>query len=146
MLQDFLVGGVAQGYLPQVVVVHELVEEVGTEHDGLRNLNGGILKLVQFRMTLDDVVQECQTTAFSSQRTFANTGEVGIAVELQTVEDGHHTDVLHATVLDDGIKDNLTVGIDILQLVPRHGLQELRHGEDGTGTEPAAHVVASDVA
>ena len=29
--------------------------------------------------------------------------------------------------------------------MPRHRLQELRYGEDGTGTEPAAHVVARDV-
>ena len=29
--------------------------------------------------------------------------------------------------------------------MPRNGFQELGHGEDGTGTEPAAHVVAADV-
>ena len=145
VLQDFLVGGIAQGNAPQVVLVHELVEEVGTEHDGLRYLDGGILKLVQLGMALDDVVQKRQATALAAQRALADAGEVGVAVELQTVEDSHDTDVLHAAILHDGVEDNLAVGVDILQLVPRNGLQELRHGEDGARTEPAAHVVARDV-
>ena len=70
---------------------------------------------------------------------------MGITVELQTVEDSHDADVLHAAVLHDGIEDNLSVGIDILQLVPRYRLQKLRDGEDGTGAEPAADMVARDV-
>ena len=67
---------------------------------------------------------------------------MGIAVELQTVEDGHHTDIFHTAVLHDGIEDNLPVGIDILQLMPGDMLKELADGEDGTCTKPAAHIVA----
>ena len=93
-------------------------------------------------MALDDVVEESQATALTTQRAVANTGKVGKAVELQAVEYGYHTDILHATVLYDGIEDNLSVGIQVLQLVPRHSLQELRHREDGACTEPAAHIVA----
>ena len=145
MLEDDIVGSVAQGDSPQVVRVHELVEEVGTEHDRLRYLHGGVLKLVELGVALDDVVEECQATALAAQRAVANAGEVGVTVELQAVEDGHHADVLHVAVLHDGIEDDLAVGIHILQLVPRDGFQELRDGEDGTGAEPAAHVVAGDV-
>ena len=145
MLQDFLVGGIAEGNAPQVVLVHELVEEVGTQHDGLGYLHGSVVELVEFGMALDDVVEECQTTALTAQRTVADAGKVCIAVELQAVEDGYDTDILHPTVLDNGIENDLTMCIDILQFMPSHRLQELRHGEDGTGTEPATHVIARNM-
>ena len=66
MLQDFLVWRVAQRDTPQVVLIHEFVEEIGAEHNGLRNLHGGIVELVQFRMALDDVVEECQTAPLAA--------------------------------------------------------------------------------
>ena len=142
MLQDLLVRSIAEGNTPEVVIVHELVEEVGAQHHCLRNLHGGILKLIQFGVALDDVVEEGQSAALAAQRAIADAGKVGIAVKLQTVEDGHHADILHTAVLHDGIEDNLAVGIDILQLMPGDMLKELADGEDGTGTKPAAHVVA----
>ena len=83
MVQNILVGGVAEGYGPQVVLVHELVEEVGTEHHGLGNLYGSIREVVELRMTLDDVVKEGKATPFATQRAVANAGKVGIAVELE---------------------------------------------------------------
>ena len=76
-------------------------------------------------MALDDVVEESQATALTTQRTVADAGEVGKTVELQTVEHGHDTNILHPTILHDGIEDNLTMGIQVLQLMPRHRLQEL---------------------
>ena len=66
-------------------------------------------------------------------------------VELLTVENGHYALVLEMAVLYDGIVDNLAVGIDILEPVPGDALEKGRHGEDGAGREPAAHVVAADV-
>ena len=93
-------------------------------------------------MALHDVVEEGQSPTLSAERAVADTGEVGILVELAAVEDGHDTDVLHAAVLDDGVEYNLAVGVDILQLVPGDVAEELRHGEDGAGAEPAAHMVA----
>ena len=145
VLQYLLVRGVAQRNAPQVVLVHELVEEVGTQHHRLGYLHGGVVEVVQLRVSLDDVVQEGQSAPLASQRAVADAGEVGIAVELQTVEDSHHTDVLHPAVLHNGVEDNLPVGIHVLQLVPGDVLQECRHGEDGPCAEPAAHVVARDV-
>ena len=70
---------------------------------------------------------------------------MGEAVILVTVEDRHHADVLHVPVLHDGIIDNLFMHVNVLQLMPRDVFQECRHGEDGAGTEPPAHVVARDM-
>ena len=102
--------------------------------------------LIKFWVAFDDIIEECQTTALTTEGTLTDTGKVGIAVEFQTVEDSHNTDVLHPPVLHDGVEDDLTVSIDILQLMPGDVLEESRHGEDGTGTEPAAHVVTTDMA
>ena len=97
------------------------------------------------KMALDDVVEEGKSPALSAQRSFADAGKMGILIELHTVEHGNHTQVLHVTVLHDGIEDDLPVGIHILQLLPGDVLQEGGNREDGTGTEPAAHVVAADM-
>ena len=70
---------------------------------------------------------------------------MGIAVELQSVEHSYHTNILHPSVLYDGIKDNLSVGIHVLQLMPGNMLQEGRNREDGTCCKPATHVVATHV-
>ena len=124
MLQDLLVGGIAQGDGIEIVLLHELVEEVGTEHHRLGDRHLRILILVQFGMTLDDIVKECQSAPLASQRALADTGKVGITVKLQTVEDCHDTNVLHTTILDDGVEDDLTMCIYILQLMPGDLLQE----------------------
>ena len=142
MLQDLFVGSIAESNGIEIVLLHELIEEVGTEYDGLRNRHLSILVLVQLCMPLDDIIEESQATTLATQRTVANTGEMAIGIELQTVEYSHHADVLHAAILYDGVEDNLTVGIDILQFMPGDMLQEGRDREDGTGTEPTAHVVS----
>ena len=58
MLQNLLVGQVAEGGCIKVVGVHELIENVGTEHHGLgyHGLHGG--EFVEILVTLDDVVEE----------------------------------------------------------------------------------------
>ena len=65
-LQDVFVAGIAQGYLVEVVTLHELVEDVGTEDDGLRYLHGGILELAEVGMHLNDVVEKRQSASFSA--------------------------------------------------------------------------------
>ena len=76
-------------------------------------------------MTLYDVVEESQTSALASQRTVANAGKVGIGVETVTVEDSHNAKVLHVTIGNNGIKDNLPVLIYILQFMPRYMFEKL---------------------
>ena len=96
-------------------------------------------------MRLDDIVEEGEATPLAPERAVADAREVGVAVELATVEDRHHADVLHVAVLHNGVEDDLAVRVNVLQPMPRDLLQELAHGEDGTGAEPARDVVARDV-
>ena len=145
MSQDFVIACIAQSYGIEIVALHECIEDIGTKDNCLRNLNRGIVVLIELRMALDDIVEKCQTSALASQGALTYTGEVGILVELHTVEDSYHTDILHVTILHDGIEDDLSVSIHILQFLPGDMAQESRHGEDGTGTEPTAHVIATDV-
>ena len=145
VLQNLIVASITQSYRIKIVAHHEFVEDIGTEHHSFRNLHGGILILVELRMALDDVVEEGKSPALSAQRSFADAGKMGILIELHTVEHGNHAQVLHVTVLHDGIEDDLPVGIHILQFLPGDVLQEGGNREDGTGTEPAAHVVAADM-
>ncbi len=70
---------------------------------------------------------------------------MGVAVKLATVEDSHHANVFHVTVLHYGVEDDLAVRVHVLQPVPGDLPQELAHGEDGSGAEPARDVVARDV-
>ncbi len=145
VLQNCLVGGIAECYLVQVVGVHKLVEDVGTEHHRLGDADLYIFELTELRVGLYYVVEECQTSTLPSQRAVTDTGKVAVGIELTAVEDCHDANVLHAAVLHYGVEDNLAVHINILQLMPRDGLEELRHGEDSAGTKPTAHVVARDM-
>ena len=88
-------------------------------------------------MRLDDIVEESQTTALSSERSLADTGEMAVGIELQAVKDSHRSDVLHVAILHDSVEDNLPMGIHVLQFVPSDVLQEGRDREDGACGEPA---------
>ena len=145
MLQDFLVTGIAQCYRIEIVLLHEGIKNVSAENHGLGNLHRGVAILAELGMALDHVVEEGESPTLSAQRPFADAGEVGILVKLHTVEDCHHAEVLHVAVLHDGVEDDLAVGIHILQPFPGDVFQEGGDGEDGTGTEPTAHVVATDM-
>ena len=143
--QYVVVRGVAERNLVEVVLLHELVEHIGAEHHGARYLHLRSLQRVELGVHLYDVVEERQTSALSAERAFADACEVGVGVELHAVEHRHHADILHVAILHYGVEDNLAVGCDIFQSLPRDSLQEHRHGEDGTRREPAAHVVARDM-
>ena len=65
--ENHVVGRITQGYLVQLVGVHELIENIGTEDYGFRNHDGGILKLIELRVTFYHVVNKGQTASFSSQ-------------------------------------------------------------------------------
>ena len=114
VLQNLIVASITQSYRIEIVAHHKFIKDICTEHHGLRNLHGGILKLIELRVTLDDVVEECKTSTFSTQGAFSDTGKVGILVKLHAVENSHYTDVFHVTILHDGIEDNLSVSIYIL--------------------------------
>ena len=143
--QDGVVVRIRQGYLVEVIGLHELVEHVGTEHDGLGNGYTGVVEFLELGMALYQIVDESQAAALASQRAFTDAGKVGVAVEAVALEDSHHALVLHLAVLDDGFEDDLAVGIHVLQGIPGDGFQEFGDGEHGTRVKPAADVVAADV-
>src|SRR5574344_2648046 len=135
-LQNFIVIGIAQSYLIEIVGIHEFIKDIGTKHYSLGDGNRCILEFLELGMFLDDIIDECQTTAFSSQGPVAYSRKIGIAVETVTLEDGDYSLILHDAVFDDGIEDNLTVRIDILQGMPRNLLQKIGNREHGTRTKP----------
>ena len=136
---------IAQGHLVKIVRVHKLVEDVRAEHDGLGDGHGGVFKRLELHVTLHQVVDESQATAFASQRPFPDAGKVRIAVKTLLDEFSHDAAVFHLTVFHDGIKDDLPVCVDILVRVTRDALQEFSHGKHGTRVEPAGDMVARDV-
>ena len=66
-------------------------------------------------------------------------------VEFLSVEHRNNTLVLDMAVLHYGIIDNLSMRINILQLMPRDIFQESRNREDGARRKPTACMVAADV-
>ena len=145
VVQYLVVRSVAQGYLIQVVLLHELVEHVGAEYHGLGYLHARSGKRIEVGMSLDDVVEECQTTTFASQRAFAYACKVRVGVKLHAVEHSHYAQILHVAVLHDGVEDDFAVGSNVLQTLPCNLLQILRYGENGSCRKPTAHVIARDM-
>ena len=114
MSQYHIIRLVAQGYLVKVVRVHKLVEDIRTQHHGFRNSHRRIFIFLELTVTFYQIINKGQTTPFSSQRTFADTGKVGIGIKAVAQEFGYHTAVLHFPVFNDGIKNNLPVSVYIL--------------------------------
>ena len=145
VLKDNLIGSIAERYFVKVVMFHKAIEDVGTENKCFGYLNRHARKLVKLGMYFDNMVEKGKTTPLSTQRTVADTGEMGILVKLTAVENSHYTNVLHSAILYNCVKNNLTMSIDILQPVPRNMLEKIAYREDGTGAKPAAHVVTRDM-
>ena len=88
--QYLFVGSVAERYLVKIVLLHKLVEDVRTQHHGLRYLNRHARERTEVGVHLYDIVKESQTSTLSSERSVADAGEVRVRVELHTVEHSHH--------------------------------------------------------
>ena len=142
MLQNFLIGRVAQGNRIEVVFLHELVENVGTEHHRLRNLHAHAGKSVKVGMPFYNAVEKGQSASFSAERTVADTRKMGIFVETASVEHSHDSEIFHVAILHNRVENNLSRRIDILQLRPLDRLEELRNGENRPRRQPSADVVA----
>jgi len=144
-IEDDGIVGIGERKLVEIIVVHEFLEEVGAEHHRLWNHHRGIVKLVEFGMMLHDVVDEGKTTTFASQRTFSDARKIGVAVETIATEHSNDTSVFHAAIVHNGFKDGATVGIDVLELLPRELFDKLSSRKHGATAQPARHVVAGDV-
>ena len=146
VMEHLLVGDViAEHNLVKLVTGHELVEDVGAEHDGLRNHHPRVVEAVEVDMAFDDVVDEGDATAFASERTLSDSREVGVLVKAVAMEHGHHALVLHLAVAHDGVEDDVTVGVDVLKGMPGDALEKVGYGEEGTRAQPARHVVVGDM-
>ena len=149
--EDLFVGRIAQRKRIELVLVHELVEDVGAEHDGLGDAHARLLlqflrgfvesdvaqeafgaEVLQVGVPAHEVVEEGEAASLAAERAIADACKVGILVEASALEHGHHALVLHATIGDDGLEDPLAVCLDVLQTAPRDALEEVGHGEEGT--------------
>jgi hypothetical protein len=104
--------------LVEVVCVHKLVEDVGAEHDGLGDADGDAFAFIQVWVSSQQMVDEGKATAFSSKAAFANACEVAVLVETLSLEDCHYALILHAPVGNDGIENDGSVCVDVLQAFP----------------------------
>ena len=145
MLEDFFVGNIRKCHFIESIRLHKLVKNICTKHHRFRYLHGGILKLVEVCATFDDIVEECQASTLSTQRTFTDACELTVTIETVAMEDGNHTLVLHLSVTDNGIENVLAMCIHISLHLPSNLLQELRHREDGTGSQPTRHIIVAQV-
>ena len=136
-LENVLVVGVAQCELVEFVGVHELVEDVGAQHNRFGDDHFKVVVLVDILVFLDNVVDERQSASFPAERPLTNAGEVAVLVEPVAVEHGHDAPVSHLAVGDDGIEDVLPVLVHVLQSLVSDFLKKFRDGEQCPGAEPA---------
>ena len=96
-------------------------------------------------MATKQVVDESQAASFATQTALADAGKVAVLVETLALEDCHDALILHPSVSNNGVENDGTMCIDVLQALPCDAFQELRYGEEGTRGEPAAHVIVGNV-
>ena len=96
-------------------------------------------------MRFHDLPDKSQSPALSAQRTFADSGKIGIFIEAVFLENGHHARVFHPPVLNDGLINKLAriVHIGIGRYV--YFLQHFGHGKHGAGVEKPRKMVSRKV-
>ena len=139
--EDILVGDIAERHLIKLVGIHELIKDVGAKHDSLGYHHLSVVVFVEVGVALDDMVDEGYAASLATQRAIADAGKIGVSVETFAVEHGHDALVLHATIGDDGVENDLAMLVDVLQRVPSDAFEEVGDGEKGTRAEPTRDVV-----
>ena len=137
--------GIAQRHLIKLVRVHELIEHIGTQHHRFWNHDRSVFKLVKLAVALQQMVDKGKASPFSSERAFTDAGKIGITVKAVALEHSHNTLILHLAVFHDRLKNNLAMGIDVLQRLPRDLLQELGHRKNGARIQPAGNMIVADM-
>ena len=141
MAEDFFVRRIAEGYGVEAVRLHELIENVGAEHNGARNGYWYAVEIVADRIFFDDRVNESQAAAFASERTLADAGEVGVVVEAVFLEDGHDSAVFHLAIFYNQVEEQLAHLRGIFQVAEAVVFDHLCNREHGARVEPARDVV-----
>ena len=96
-------------------------------------------------MATKQVVYESEAASFASQTAFSDTGKIAVLVETFTLEDCHNTLILHPSIGNNGVENDGTMCIDVLQTFPRNAFQEFRNGEECSRGKPTTHVIVGDM-
>ena len=140
-----LVGGVAQGYWIEVVGAHKLIEDVGAQHHGARNLHTHAIEIVELRILLDDAVDKRQASALAAQRALPDAGKVAVMVEAVALEHCHHAAVLHLAILHNKVEYQLAHRPVFFNMLVAVHLHHLGNGEQRTRIQPTRNIVVVGV-
>ena len=145
MLKDFFVRGVAESDGVEPVALHELVENVSTQHHCAGDGDGDSVEVVADRIFLDYGVDESQAAPLASERTLSDSREVRIVVEAVFLENRHHAAVFHLPVFHNQVEEKLSYLRGILEVAEAMVFDYLRNREHGARVEPAGYVVERGV-
>ena len=96
-------------------------------------------------MATKQVIYESEAASFASQTAFSDTGKIAVLVETFTLEDCHNTLILHPSIGNNGVENDGTMCIDVLQTFPRNAFQEFRNGEECSRGKPTTHIIVGNM-
>ena len=143
-LQNFLIGCIAQGDGVEVVLLHELVEDVRADDHCFGNVHVEVVGCER-GIPLHERPHECQAASLAAQRAVADAGEVAVLVEAFLLVDGHHAGILHFPVAHDDVEDELPRLVHVGVLVGIVRLQDFGGREHGARVEEARKMVVRQV-
>ena len=144
VFQNRIIIDIAQCNGIQLVRLHKLVENIGTDHHGFGNGNGEI-RVFQGRIPLHHRPDKCQATPFAAQRTVTNAGEIAVFVESFFLVNRHDAGVLHAAVLHDQIENQLPGFVHIFIVAHIDMFQYFGGREHGAGIKEAGEMIPAQV-
>ena len=101
------IGSITQSQRIQVVGRHEFVKNIGAYHNRAWYRNRDSVKIVEYRMLLDNRINKSKATAFAAKRSLSDTGEIGIMVKPVLSEYSYHSTVFHLAVFHHKIEYKL---------------------------------------
>ncbi len=96
-------------------------------------------------MGFHHIANESQAPAFSPERSFSDTGKVGVLVKPVLLENCHHTRILHFPVLHNGCIDQLACIVHAGVFSHVDLFEHFCYGEHGTGVEKTGEVVTGEM-
>ena len=141
MLQYLLIAARRQGYGIELVFLHELVENVGTQHHRAGYLHAHTFEIVEFGIFLYYAVDKRQAASLAAERPLPYAGKIAVMVEAVALEYCHHAAVLHAAIFHYGIKHGLAHCLLLGDVVEGVLGEHFGYREQRTRIEPSRYIV-----
>src|SRR4030042_1041754 len=139
--ENLLIAPVRQGYPVEVVLLHELIENICAQHDCSRDGYHQARIPVEYPVLLNYRIDKSQSPGFPADRSFADPRENEVLIEFLLVKYRDHRPAFTNTITGNGFIDVAPDLIHIPEILIPDILEALGNGEQCPGIQPFGNII-----